>query len=298
MDNRDGCRSASGYTRRRLPPPPPAACVPPCLPLLRRLLTCPAAAPANHRAETQQAPGKPFIKLDTAAGPLVLGFPTLPERDDAVELLKQLKPPGAGGGGSSKAGSGSQGGSAAGSPGGGAPGGAGGLLLPSAQQAAALFRADRDLESVYKSLVVSGILPEPDFWRARQAQLRTALAPGGVLAAGGGGGGSSGGGPAPARRQRLGLPNAMLADVKPSADGQTEKVHFQLTPQAIQQVRAAGLLHGAEGCAGRGEGAGRAVAQARAAGVRPVPRWGLQAQARAQPACWWQPPCRAPSGEC
>ena len=28
----------------------------------------------------------------------------------------------------------------------------------------------------------------------------------------------------------------MLADVKPSADGQTEKVHFQLTPLVIQQI--------------------------------------------------------------
>lgn len=194
----------------------------------------------RHHAETQQAPSKPFIKLDLATGPLVLGFEALADRDDARDLLKQLMPPPPGSGGGAKPAGGASAQSAGGSPGA-AAGGAGGgkLLVPSAQQAAALFRDDKDLESVYRSLVVSGILTEADFWRARQGHLRDALAPGGVLAGGSGpgGGGSSGGGGAPrGRRQRVGLPSAMLADVKPSADGQTEKVHFQLTPQIIQQV--------------------------------------------------------------
>ena len=44
---------------------------------------------------TQQAPGKPFIKLDAASGALVLGFESVADRDEAVDLLKQLKPPAA-----------------------------------------------------------------------------------------------------------------------------------------------------------------------------------------------------------
>ena len=170
---------------------------------------CPSPRPAPP-AGTQQAPGKPFIKLETAAGPLILAFQQVADRDDAVELLRQAKPAAAPKAAAAAAGSGGE-----------------KLLLPTPQQAAALFRADNDLESVYKSLVVAGILGEQEFWRTRQGQLRDALARGG----GGGGGGAS-------RRQRVGLPSAMLADVKPSADGQTEKVHFSLTPQIIQQASA------------------------------------------------------------
>lgn len=155
----------------------------------------------------------------------MLGFESLTDRDDAVDLLKQFWQPPAGGGAAAGAAT-----AKGGSPGGGGGGGGGEkLLLPTATQAAALFRADKDLESVYKSLVVAGILSEAEFWRTRQAQLRDALV------AGGGGG-------AARMRQRVGLPSAMLADVKPSADGQTEKVHFQLTPQIVRQVGAEGAL--------------------------------------------------------
>lgn len=174
---------------------------------------------ACRAAGTQQAPGKPFIKLDTATGPLILGFESVGDRDDAVELLKQVKPPTAAAARPATPATG--------------PGGAGKLLLPTAQQAAALFKADRDLESIYKSLVVTGVLTEQEFWQARQPLLRATLAPGG---AGGGGGGAL-----QRVRQRVGLSSAMLAEVKPSADGQTEKVHFQLTPQIIQQASSAGL---------------------------------------------------------
>jgi transcription initiation factor TFIIH subunit 1 len=182
---------------------PPAATAPPpaAAHKWRHVLLAPAG--------TQQAPGKPFIKLDTATGPLVLGFTTVSDRDDAVDLLKQSKPAAP-----LKAATAS-------------PGGGDKLLVPSAVQAAALFQEDRDLESVYKSLVVAGILSEQEFWRTRQSQLRDALA-----RAGSGGGGQR-------SKQRVGLPSAMLADVKPSADGQTEKVHFTLTPQSIQQAGVA-----------------------------------------------------------
>lgn len=146
----------------------------------------------------------------------MLGFESVADRDDAVELLRQLKPPGAAGG-SGAAGSGAAGGGSKGA----SPGGSK-LQLPSEAQRAALFRADPDLGTLYKSLVVAGILGEAEFWSTRQGLLR--------------GGGAAGAGAAP-RKQRVGLPSAMLADVKPSADGQTEKVHFQLTPEVIQQAR-------------------------------------------------------------
>ena len=61
----------------------PHACWPPlpkegrpCCDLLLRLA-----------AGTQRAPSQPFIKLDTAAGPLVLGFASLEERDAVVDVL-------------------------------------------------------------------------------------------------------------------------------------------------------------------------------------------------------------------
>lgn len=207
-------------------------------------------------AEIQQAPGKPFVKLDTATGPLVLGFESLADRDDAVDLLKQARPAGA------AAAAGGPAAGAAGAAKGGTPGEK--LLLPTAAQAAALFRADADLESVYKSLVVAGILSESEFWRTRQAQLRDALA------AGGGGGGAA------RVRQRVGLPSAMLADVKPSADGQTEKVHFQLTPQIIRQVGG----RGRRCSSGRGAGWWVACASYESTAGAPVRSWPL-------PLHWW-----------
>ena len=110
-------------------------------------------------------------------------------------------------------------GAASAAPGSGGIGAPPGVLLPTAKQRAALFQADPDLKQLHQSLVEAGILGEAEFWGARQELVR-----------GGGGGGAR-------LRQRAGLPSTMLADVKPSADGQTEKVHFQLTPQIIQQAR-------------------------------------------------------------
>ena len=132
-------------------------------------------------------------------------------------------------------------------PGAGAAAGAGGsaagtsgrssiVAVPSREQAQALFKQDKDLQAVYEQLVPSGILTEQEFWRSRQNALR-----------GGGSSGGGGSGPQPTK-QRAGIPSLMLADVRPSADGQTETVHFQLTPQSIQQVLGGlGLGWGAMG---------------------------------------------------
>lgn len=55
-------------------------------PILAHLLPirCP---PACLPAETQRAPDKPFLKLDTAGGAVILGFTTLDERNTAVDVL-------------------------------------------------------------------------------------------------------------------------------------------------------------------------------------------------------------------
>ena len=191
--------------RGHLPPPTP-------LTTLRR-----------RPAGTQQAPGKPFIKLETTSVPLVLGFETVGDRDEAVDLLKQLKPAElAPAGGASKQGT--------------SPGAGGKVVIPSAQLRQALFKRDKDLAALYEGLVVSGMLSEHDFWRTRKDL---------VLDKG------SASLPA-AARQRAGLPNSMLADVRPTADGQTEKVQFTLTPQTIQQARGEGGGGDASGMGERG----------------------------------------------
>ena len=59
-------------------------------------LPSPAAHALPATAETQKAPGKPFMRLETSAGPLVLGFGSMEDRDEAVELLVAAKPAAAG----------------------------------------------------------------------------------------------------------------------------------------------------------------------------------------------------------
>lgn len=93
----------------------------------------------------------------------------------------------------------------------------------------------RDLERVYLELVVPGTIPEADFWKARRLQLARL--------------GSAADGPrSQSAAQAKGLSNAMASDVRPAADGQTDTVHFSLTPEIIAQVRKiVSLAHG-QGC--------------------------------------------------
>lgn len=86
----------------------------------------------------------------------------------------------------------------------------------------------RDLEKLYLELVVPGILPEQEFWAARASHLARL----------GSGAGASASGPrAASSSQRRGLPNSLTSEVRPAADGQTDTVHFSLTPEIIAQVR-------------------------------------------------------------
>ncbi|KAJ1703568.1 hypothetical protein LUZ63_003347 [Rhynchospora breviuscula] len=81
-----------------------------------------------------------------------------------------------------------------------------------------LLREDSELLRLHKQFVLSGVLTESEFWATRKALLgedtnRTT-------------------------KQQPGFKSAMLADVRPSADGRTNKVTFSLTPEIIQQIFA------------------------------------------------------------
>ncbi|XP_010913638.1 general transcription and DNA repair factor IIH subunit TFB1-1 isoform X2 [Elaeis guineensis] len=81
-----------------------------------------------------------------------------------------------------------------------------------------LLREDSELQKLHKQFVIGGVLTESEFWATRKSLLdddaqRTA-------------------------KQRAGFKSAMLADVRPSTDGRTNKVTFSLTPEIIHQIFA------------------------------------------------------------
>uniref|UniRef100_A0A1D1ZT29 BSD domain-containing protein n=1 Tax=Auxenochlorella protothecoides TaxID=3075 RepID=A0A1D1ZT29_AUXPR len=167
-----------------------------------RAIATPALVELAAVTRTQQAPNKPFIRLEWPTGTLVLGFESVSDRDEAVDLIKKLRakllasstpPPG----------------------------------VPSAPQKAAYFAQDRDLEKLYLELVVPGILPEQEFWAARASHLARL---------GSGAGASASGHRTASSSQRRGLPNSLTSEVRPAADGQTDTVHFSLTPEIIAQI--------------------------------------------------------------
>lgn len=88
----------------------------------------------------------------------------------------------------------------------------------------------RDLERVYHDLLRSGAVTAAEFWAARQAELARleSNAQASTTAAAQQ--------RRPASRQLRGLSNSMSADVMPTADGQTDAIHFSLTPEIITQV--------------------------------------------------------------
>ncbi|XP_074591941.1 general transcription and DNA repair factor IIH subunit TFB1-1-like [Curcuma longa] len=81
-----------------------------------------------------------------------------------------------------------------------------------------LLREDSELQKLHKELVFGKVLTESEFWASRKALLdddsdRTL-------------------------KQRTGFKSAMLADIRPSTDGRTNKVTFSLTPEIIHQIFA------------------------------------------------------------
>ncbi|KAJ6795058.1 putative RNA polymerase II transcription factor B subunit 1-1 [Iris pallida] len=81
-----------------------------------------------------------------------------------------------------------------------------------------LLKEDSELKKLHMQLVIGEVLTESEFWATRKRLLeddanRTS-------------------------KQRPGFKSAMLADIRPSADGRTNKVTFSLTPEIIHQIFA------------------------------------------------------------
>uniref|UniRef100_A0ACD5ZZM2 Uncharacterized protein n=1 Tax=Avena sativa TaxID=4498 RepID=A0ACD5ZZM2_AVESA len=81
-----------------------------------------------------------------------------------------------------------------------------------------LLREDSELQKLHKKFVLGNILQESEFWATRKNVLDDEANK--------------------ASKQKPGFKSAMLADVRPSADGQTNKVTFSLTTEIIHQIFA------------------------------------------------------------
>lgn len=86
------------------------------------------------------------------------------------------------------------------------------------QRRMTLLQQDSELAKLHKQFVFGGILTEAEFWATRKKLLD------------GDNNGSS--------KQRVGFKSAMISDIKPLADGRTNKVTFNLTPEIIHQIFA------------------------------------------------------------
>ncbi|KAM3211273.1 hypothetical protein ACQJBY_064826 [Aegilops geniculata] len=80
-----------------------------------------------------------------------------------------------------------------------------------------LLREDSELQKLHKKFVLGNILQESEFWATRKNLLDDETNK--------------------ASKQKPGFKSAMLADVRPSADGQTNKVTFSLTTEIIHQMQ-------------------------------------------------------------
>lgn len=81
-----------------------------------------------------------------------------------------------------------------------------------------LLREDSELQKLHKKFVLGNILQESEFWATRKNLLDDEASK--------------------SSKQKPGFKSAMLADVRPSADGQTNKVTFSLTTEIIHQIFA------------------------------------------------------------
>ncbi|XP_052886694.1 general transcription and DNA repair factor IIH subunit TFB1-1-like isoform X3 [Gossypium arboreum] len=81
-----------------------------------------------------------------------------------------------------------------------------------------LLQEDSELQKLHKQFVLSGVLTETEFWATRKKLLDREASK--------------------KTKQRLGFKSAMISDIKPSTDGRTNKVTFNLTPEVILQIFA------------------------------------------------------------
>ncbi|XP_062079065.1 general transcription and DNA repair factor IIH subunit TFB1-1-like isoform X2 [Humulus lupulus] len=79
-----------------------------------------------------------------------------------------------------------------------------------------LLREDSELQKLHKQFVIGGILTESEFWATRKKLLD--------------------GDSNRKLKQRIGFKSTMILDTKPMADGRTNKVTFNLTPEIKYQI--------------------------------------------------------------
>ncbi|EXB51046.1 hypothetical protein L484_023748 [Morus notabilis] len=79
-----------------------------------------------------------------------------------------------------------------------------------------LLREDSELQKLHKQFVIGGVLTESEFWATRKKLLDVDNR--GKL------------------KQRVGFKSTMILDTKPMADGRTNKVTFNLTPEIKYQI--------------------------------------------------------------
>eukprot|EP00873_Tetraselmis_striata_P022489 jgi/Tetstr1/442753/TSEL_030841.t2 len=149
----------------------------------------------------QRAKGKPFLRIVSSSGsPVIFQFSSEADRDAAVDILAPL----------------TSGGKPAPTAAGEKPGR---VKITGADAALKekLLAHDRDLKALYDQIIQQGVLTDAEFWAGRQHLLNKAK--GSDLSA-----------------QKAGLSTTMLADVQPSADGQTNRVTFRITPEMVPQI--------------------------------------------------------------
>lgn len=81
-----------------------------------------------------------------------------------------------------------------------------------------LLQEDSELQKLHKQFVMGGVLSETEFWATRKKLLDVNTSR--------------------KVKQRVGLKSDMIFNVKPSSDGQSNRVTFNLTPEMIHQIFA------------------------------------------------------------
>lgn len=171
-------------------------------------------------AEIQRVPNKPLVRLVGPSAQLVLFFASLADRELAMERVVELREASMAEAAASEARERLR------------------SVPPPALQAE-IFRLSPDLLAVHRDLVVSGAVPEADFWSLRRDEVAALAArAGGALAqrlqamgsaSAGPGGASSGSSGRTAEMQRMPLPTSMMAEL-----GNTVSIH--LTPEKVGQI--------------------------------------------------------------
>ncbi|CAM8903626.1 unnamed protein product [Rhodiola kirilowii] len=93
-----------------------------------------------------------------------------------------------------------------------------GLSAAEMERRIKLLQDNSELQKLHKQFVASKVLTEAEFWATRKKLL-------------------DGDGRANPK-QRVGFKSAMISDIKPSSDGRTNRVTFNLTPEIIHQIFA------------------------------------------------------------